>query len=88
MQDQGKSGRCSDVARQSFPRTHAYRYGGFGTHEIVLFTTDRHAPARNRMPCRSFCDADRGQEICHLEQLQQEWLHQPQAELYDQSRRR
>jgi hypothetical protein len=87
VQDQGEIwsllGRCPPGLS---PRSHAYRCGGFGTHEIVLYheltaMLLREIGRRAGAPC----DADRRQEICHLEQLQQEWLHQPQSELYDQS---
>ena len=82
-----RSGRCRDIVRPVLsPRSHAYRCGGFGTHEIVLyheliamllFEIEQRAGEHG--------DADRRQEVRHLEQLQQEWMHQPQAELYDQS---
>lgn len=67
-------------------RTHAYRYGGFGTHEILLY---------HELVALLLCDLERRHgaqrlgdpraETAHLEQLQQEWMHQPQVEFYDQS---
>ncbi|MHB8863821.1 MAG: hypothetical protein ACYC6N_15570 [Pirellulaceae bacterium] len=67
-------------------RSHAYRRGGFGTHEIVLYHELASILLRE-IECRVGVqpEVDRSLEICHLEQLQQEWLHQPQTELYDQS---
>ena len=87
VQDQGEiwslTGRCPPGLS---PRSQAYRCGGFGTHEIVLYH-ELVAMLLSEIELRAARSggADRREEIRHLEQLQQEWLHQPQAELYDQS---
>jgi hypothetical protein len=87
VQDQGENwsllGRCPPGLA---PRSHAYRYGGFGTHEIILY---------HELAAVLLCEIERRvsedplvdlhREISHLEQFQQEWMHQPQADLYDQS---
>jgi hypothetical protein len=77
------SGRCPPGLPQ---KSFGFRHAGFGTHEIVLYheltavllreVEARHSTGR---------PAARNELISHLEQLQQEWLHQPQEELYDQS---
>jgi hypothetical protein len=87
IEDQGQNwmllGRCPPgISHQS----QAYRYGGFGTQEIILYhelVSVLLSECQRRMNRHG--DTDREQETRHLEQLQQEWLHQPQQELYDQS---
>ncbi len=87
IQDQGQSwcitGRCPPGLATD---AHAFRCGGFGPHEIILYhelvaflLLERERRAR----CGTCDDADA--EVRHLEQLQQEWLHQPHQALYDQS---
>jgi hypothetical protein len=87
VQDQGEIwsllGRCPP----GLPlRAHAYRYAGFGTQEIILY---------HELVAVLLCEierrigeqppADLRREITRLEQFQQEWMHQPQSDLYDQS---
>ncbi len=87
IQDQGQTwtmtGRCPPGLA---PASYAYRCGGFGSHEIILY---HELVAYLLMHCerrmRPGREVDVAVETRHLEQLQQEWLHQPQEELYDQS---
>ncbi len=87
IQDQGQTwtitGRCPPALGSN---SHAYRYGGFGTHEIILY---HELVAFLLMQCeqrlRAGTPVDASEETRYLEQLQQEWLHQPQEALYDQS---
>lgn len=61
------------------PESHAYRCGGFGTHEIVLnYELVRHLLAA----CRgsTLRDVEELAELLHAEQ--QRWLHAGQAELH------
>jgi len=87
IEDQGEIwsllGRCPPGLPT---RAHAYRFGGFGTHEIILYhelvavllcEIDRRLAGR--------ADIDPAGEVAHIEQFQQEWMHQPQEDLYDQS---
>ncbi len=87
VQDQGETwsllGRCPPGLPT---RSHAYRFGGFGTHEIILYhelvavllcEIERRAGENHLVDLRN--------EISHLEQFQQEWMHQPQPDFYDQS---
>jgi hypothetical protein len=87
VDDQGQTwtltGKCPPGLSQ---RSAAYRYGGFGSQEIILYhelvaTLLKHCA--ERLGDRR--EVDEHAEICHLEQVQQEWLHQPEEELYDQS---
>ncbi len=87
VQDQGQiwmtTGRCPPALS---PRTHAYRFGGFGSHEIILYhelTTRLLLQCEQRI--RPGSEVDLRAEIRRLEQCQQEWLHQPHQSLYDQS---
>ncbi len=87
VQDQGEIwallGRCPPGLST---RSHAYRYGGFGTHEIILYhelVAVLLCEIERRVSDRPPADPDR--EIALLEQYQQEWMHQPQPDLYDQS---
>lgn len=87
IQDQGQTwsltGHCPPGLA---PSSHAYRFGGFGSHEIILY---HEIVAYLLLECerrvRSGVNLDLGAEVRHLEQLQQEWLHQPHQALYDQS---
>jgi len=87
VQDQGQNwniaGRCPPGLA---PDAHAFRYGGFGTHEIILYheMTLHLLLECERREHHGMC-GDLAKETRHLEQLQQEWLHQPHQGLYDQS---
>lgn len=77
------TGRCPPGLSQ---KSYAYRWGGFGTHEIVFYhelTAVLLREIEDWFTAGKF--ATREALVSHLEQLQQEWLHQPQADLYDQS---
>lgn len=87
VQDQGQTwtllGKCPPGLAHS---AQAFRYGGFGSQEIILYH-DLVATMLRRCAERlgNGAEADEQSEIRHLEQFQQEWLHQPSEELYDQS---
>ncbi|MFO7907023.1 MAG: hypothetical protein R6U98_30480 [Pirellulaceae bacterium] len=87
IQDQGRiwglTGRCP-------PRlpvdSHAYCHGGFGSHEIILYhemTSQLLVEYERRLGTDHA--GDPREHVRHLEQLQQEWMHQPHQVLYDQS---
>ncbi len=77
------TGRCPPGLPQ---KSHAYRLAGFGTHEIVLYHELTAVLLREIEDWFSSGKYDTREElVSHLEQFQQEWLHQPQDELYDQS---
>ncbi len=87
IQDQGEIWSLLGHAPPGLsPRSHAYRFAGFGTHEIVFYhelvATLLHELV-DRVPAPA--GVDWAAEVRHLEQLQQEWLHQPQPDLYDLS---
>lgn len=87
VQDQGETWSLLGHAPPGLsPRSHAFRFAGFGTHEIILYhelvATLLHE-LLDRVP--SPPSADWAAEVRHLEQSQQEWLHQPQPDLYDLS---
>jgi hypothetical protein len=87
VQDQGESwGITGNSPPGLAPSSHAYRFGGFGSHEVILYhemTTYLLLECERRLGSAS--DVDLEKEVRHLEQLQQEWLHQPHETLYDQS---
>lgn len=87
IQDQG---RIWSLTGQCPPRlpvdSHAYRHGGFGSHEIILYhemTSHLLAECQRRLGIDHTGDPQ--QHVRYLEQLQQEWMHQPHQVLYDQS---
>ena len=87
VQDQGQAWsvtrRCPPALSSS---SYAYRYGGFGSHEIILY---HELAAYLLMQCERRLPAGGSvvvpAEIRYIEQAQQEWLHQPQEALYHQS---
>ncbi len=87
IQDQGQTwsvtGRCPPGL---LPSSHAFRFGGFGPHEIILY---HEMVVYLLLECerrtRDAARVDAEAEVRHLEQLQQEWLHQGHQALYDQS---
>lgn len=77
------TGRCPPGLPQ---KSYAYRSAGFGTHEIVFYhelTDMLLKEIESWLTAGKF--TTRAELVSHLEQLQQEWLHQPQEGLYDQS---
>ena len=73
--------RLKEPARCLKPDSHAYRFGGFGTHEIVLYynlvrmlVTD----CWERMSKER--DVTLSAEIARLEQVKEEWLDTPNPE--------
>ncbi len=88
IQDQGENwsitGRCPPPLAAS---SHAFQFGGFGSHEVILYhemTTHLLLECERRLRSKKK-GVDQRNEVRHLEQLQQEWLHQPHPALYDQS---
>ena len=76
-------GRCPPGI---LPEAAAYRLGGFGSKEIIIYhemVAHLLDECARRMPPGSRVDL--AAEVRQLEQLQQEWLHQTQETLYDQS---
>jgi hypothetical protein len=79
------------------PESAAYRYAGFGTHQVVLYYELIRALLGS---CLDRCKADReinlSDEMMRLEKLADEWLHAPgedlcgrtPAEIMDKERRR
>ncbi len=67
----------------------AYRFGGFGSHEIVLYydlARELLHECIERLAGNPIADADLPAETEHLQQLCQEWLHGPNLEeLYGRS---
>jgi hypothetical protein len=64
----------------------AFRFGGFGTHEIIFY---HELVSELLLECQRWLSSDRDfdfdETVRHLEQHQQEWLHQPCEDLYHQS---
>lgn len=87
VQDQGETWRLRGVCPPGLsPTAHAYRFGGFGPHEVILYhemVMYLLIECERRLRPRSVGEVE--PHVRHLEQLQQEWLHQPQHALYDQS---
>lgn len=87
IEDQGQNwtltGRCPPGLS---PESHAFRFGGFGSHEIILY---HEMTTQLLLECERCLggglSGDVREEVRHLEQLQQEWMHQPNETLYDQS---
>jgi hypothetical protein len=62
----------------------AYRFGGFGTHEIVLYyylVRELLHACVERLSSKPVGESDLPSEIDHLQQLCQEWLHGPEYEM-------
>ncbi|MBL7044855.1 MAG: hypothetical protein ISR77_39880 [Pirellulaceae bacterium] len=61
----------------------AYRFGGFGTHEIVLYydlVRELIRKCIGRLVDSAVTEADLPGEAEHLQQLRQEWMHGPEYE--------
>ncbi len=87
VEDQGQTWMITGQCPPALPATsQAYRLGGFGSHEIILY---HELTAHLLMYCERRIvpgkPVDIAYETRQLEQLQQEWLHQPQETLYNQS---
>lgn len=87
IEDQGQiwglTGQCPPGVSVN---SHAYRYGGFGSHEIILYhEMTNHLLLECERRFKGPKNADTREQVRHLGQLQQEWMHQPHQVLYDQS---